>query len=292
MTPHCVRLTPYTHSTHTLCRLHLAMSTAPVHVGCQNFLSIPLHDNTLRTSDTLHTLDTYSLPCTSCDVDNTCACRMSEFPIYSTTWHHIAYVWHPTHSTHTLCRLHLVMSTAPVHVGCQNFLSVPLHDTTLRTSDTLHTLDTYSLPFTSCDVDNTCACRMSEFPICSTTWHHISYFYDTLHTLDTYYSLPCTPCDVDSTRACRMSESHIYFTTWHHISYVRHPTHTLDILFAVYNWEGCGWFRPQHAGLKPRGTRGAIPLWSHFDAGIQSEIVLGCLYYLGVCTVRSGVVNW
>jgi len=116
MTPHCVRLTPYTHSTHTLCRLHLAMSTTPVHVGCQNFLSIPLHDNTLRTSDTLHTLDTYSLPFTSCDVDSTCACRMSEFLIYSTTWHHIAYVWHPTHTRHILfavyilwCRQHLCM---------------------------------------------------------------------------------------------------------------------------------------------------------------------------------------
>jgi len=31
--------------------------------------------------------------------------------------------------------------------------------------------------------------------------------------------------------------------------------------------EGGGWFRPQHAGQKPSGTRGAIPLSSHFDAG-------------------------
>ena len=117
MTTHCVRLTPYTHSTHTLCRVHLAMSTTPVHVGCQNFLSIPLHDTTLRTSDTLHTLDTYSLPFTSCDVDSTCACRMSEFLVYSTTWQHIAYVWHPTHTRHILlfavytlwCRQHPCM---------------------------------------------------------------------------------------------------------------------------------------------------------------------------------------
>jgi len=31
--------------------------------------------------------------------------------------------------------------------------------------------------------------------------------------------------------------------------------------------EGGGWFRPPHAGLKPHGTRGAIPLSNHFDAG-------------------------
>jgi len=31
--------------------------------------------------------------------------------------------------------------------------------------------------------------------------------------------------------------------------------------------EGGSWFRPQHAGSKPRGTRGAIPLSILFDCG-------------------------
>jgi len=39
------------------------------------------------------------------------------------------------------------------------------------------------------------------------------------------------------------------------------------ILAARPNREGCGWFRPQYAGLKPRGTTGAIPLSNYFDAG-------------------------
>ena len=31
--------------------------------------------------------------------------------------------------------------------------------------------------------------------------------------------------------------------------------------------EGDGWYRPQHAGSKPRGTRGAIPLSSILKGG-------------------------
>jgi len=31
--------------------------------------------------------------------------------------------------------------------------------------------------------------------------------------------------------------------------------------------EGGSWIRPQHAGSKPRGTRGAIPLSSSFKGG-------------------------
>jgi len=35
----------------------------------------------------------------------------------------------------------------------------------------------------------------------------------------------------------------------------------------VSSGEGGSWFRPQHAGSKPRGTRGAIPLSSSFKGG-------------------------
>jgi len=41
---------------------------------------------------------------------------------------------------------------------------------------------------------------------------------------------------------------------------------------SVFNYnsmlkQGGGWCRPQHARLKPRGARSAIPLSIHFDVG-------------------------
>ena len=41
------------------------------------------------------------------------------------------------------------------------------------------------------------------------------------------------------------------------------------MLAFITEWprEGSSWYRPQHAGSKPRGTRGAIPLSSSFQGG-------------------------
>jgi len=44
----------------------------------------------------------------------------------------------------------------------------------------------------------------------------------------------------------------------------------LEVLLHQYvgfTWEGDGWYRPQYAGSKTHGTRGAIPLSSSNEGG-------------------------